>query len=80
MQTVTMEEAKAQLPDLIEAASNGRPFRIAQEGKPDLEIIVTQVPVARTRQGGFMKGEMLVPDDFDTMGRQEIHQMFGIED
>ena len=82
MQTVTMVQAQSQLADLIEAAAKGEPFLIADEGKRLLKITVVEEPaVGRTvRRIGFMEGEIKVPDDFDTMGREEINRMFGIED
>ena len=32
-------------------------------------------PVDTSRRFGFMKGEIQVPDDFDTMGQAEIEAM-----
>lgn len=46
MQTVTMDEARAQLPDLIEAAAHGEPFLIAQDGKPVLRVMVEDTSVS----------------------------------
>ena len=31
------------------------------------------------RRLGFMAGEIVVPDDFDRMGAQEIEQLFGVD-
>ena len=33
-------------------------------------------PEKKTRRLGFMVGQMKVPDDFDTMGQEEIELLF----
>lgn len=40
------------------------------------------LPVAKAeplKRFGIMKGRIVAPDDFDTMGRDEIHQQFDLK-
>ena len=82
MQTVTMEEAQAQLPELIDAAAHGEPFLIESSDRRVLSVTVVEMEPDQKplRRIGFMEGQFAVPEDFDTMYSQEILQMFGIED
>ncbi len=78
MQTVNIHEAKTQLSKLIEKAAKGEPFVIAKSGRPMVKVISLDTPVAgQIRRLGFMKGRIIVPDDFDRMGSAEIERMFG---
>ena len=76
MQTVNMHEAKTQLSRLVDLAVKGEPFIIAKAGKPLVKVIRLDEPEKKTRRLGFMAGQMKVPDDFDTMGQEEIEKMF----
>ena len=81
MQTVNIHEAKTNLSRLVEQAANGEPFIIAKAGKPMVKVVPLNTPEPRPIQKfGFMAGQMQVPDDFDTMGQQEIEDMFNGED
>ena len=78
MKTVNIHEAKTQLSKLVDEASKGEPFVIAKAGKPIVKVMALNAPVgAQVRRIGFMVGQILVPDDFDGMGREEIERMFG---
>ncbi len=77
MITVNIHEAKTQLSKLVEQAAAGESFIIAKAGKPMVKV----VPLGAAEKGtagrlGFMAGEILVPEDFDQMGAQEIEDMF----
>ena len=78
MNTVTVEEAKEKLVELIEeAAACGIPFVIEAPGKPPFEVSAVQLSGSTgKRRFGFMKGQFTVPDDFDTMCAKEIQDMF----
>ena len=79
MQTVNIHQAKTHLSRLIERAANGETITIAKAGKPMAKIVPleeTQPIVDTSRRFGFMKGQIQVPDDFDTMGQAEIEAMF----
>ena len=75
MRTVNIHEAKTQLSRLVDAAAKGEPFIIAKAGKPLVKVVPIDAPAAPKRLG-FMRGAFTVPDDFDTMGREEIEAMF----
>ena len=77
MQTVNIHEAKTHLSRLIEKAAKGEPFIIAKAGKPLVKVVpLEEADVPKKRRIGFMKGMILVPDDFDTMMADEIEEIF----
>lgn len=64
MHQVSLEEAKTQLPDLIDAAVGGEEIIIAK----DPHNLVRLVPVSTTKprpQFGSAKGLITMSDDFD---------------
>ncbi len=73
MTTVNIHEAKTHLSRLVEQAARGEPVIIAKAGKPMVKLVPVDQPAKRPRLG-FMKGAFTVPDDFDTMGREEIER------
>ncbi len=75
MKTVNIHEAKTHLSRLIEQAINGEPFVIAKAGKPLVMVVPIDAPKSRQRLG-FMKGQIEVPDDFNSMGQKEIEDLF----
>ncbi len=75
MRTVNMHEAKTNLSRLVEAAVQGEPFVIARSGNPAVRVTAIEAPRS-ARRIGFMEGEFSVPEDFDTMGAEEIQAMF----
>jgi prevent-host-death family protein len=78
MHTVNIHEAKTHLSQLIELAVHGEPFIIAKAGKPLVKVMALEAPVGTEVQRlGFMDGQIKVPQDFDSMGRDEIEQLFG---
>jgi prevent-host-death family protein len=77
MRTINIHEAKTHLSRLVEKAAQGEEFIIAKAGKPMVKV----VPLDSTAQGalgrlGFLAGELVVPDDFDTMGQEQIERLF----
>ena len=82
MDTFDIREAETQLAQLIDKAAKGEPFIIAKAGKPLVKVtaITETAPVDVSRRFGFMRGQINVPDDFDTMGQAEIEAMFYGED
>jgi prevent-host-death family protein len=77
MLTVNIHDAKTRLSKLIEMAVNGEPFVIAKAGKPMVKVTAIDAPEpAAKRRIGSLKGKIKVPDDFDTMGQEEIERMF----
>lgn len=78
MPTVNIHEAKTQLSRLVDQAAKGESFVIAKAGKPLVKVTALDTP-ARPKRLGFLAGEIEVPDDFDTMGEQEIAAFFGLD-
>lgn len=80
MTTVNIHEAKTQLSRLVDEAAKGKPFIIAKAGKPLVKVTALDTPTGQqVRRLGFLRGQFSVPDDFNTMGRTEIEQLFGGE-
>ena len=72
-----MHEAKTHLSRLVRDAAAGEPFVIARAGKPVVKVIAVDAPDAgRSSRVGFLKGQIVVPDDFDHMGKSEIQRLF----
>jgi prevent-host-death family protein len=77
MRTVNIHEAKTHLSRLVDRAAKGEPFIIAKAGKPLVKVVPLDTPAARTPQRfDFLAGKITVPDDFDTMFREEIEKEF----
>jgi hypothetical protein len=56
---------------------NGMKNRASFETKISNLVAKTQVDLAKPKQRiGFLEGQFVVPDDFDTMFAQEIEEMF----
>ncbi|MET3108576.1 antitoxin (DNA-binding transcriptional repressor) of toxin-antitoxin stability system [Oxalobacteraceae bacterium GrIS 2.11] len=77
MQTFNIHEAKTQLSKLVEMAANGESFIIAKAGKPMVKVTAINAPESsQMRRIGFLAGQFTVPDDFNTMGQEEIQKLF----
>jgi prevent-host-death family protein len=76
MTTVNMHEAKTHLSKLVAKTSKGESFIIARAGKPVAKLVPIDTPDKPSFRLGFMRGQFTVPDDFDTMGQDEIIRMF----
>ena len=80
MKTVNMHDAKTNLSRLVDRAAQGEPFIIAKAGKPMVKVSAMTAPQsAQVRRVGFLQGQFLIPDDFDTMGEAEINALFNGE-
>jgi prevent-host-death family protein len=75
MKSVNIHEAKTNLSKLVDRASKGESFIIAKAGKPLVKVVPLDSP-SKIRRIGFMDGQFSVPDDFDTMGSDEIEALF----
>ena len=76
MTQYNIHSAKTHLSALVEKAAIGETFAIAKAGKPMVKVI-PYLPQAENQQRiGFLKGQFKIPDDFDTMGQEEIIKMF----
>ena len=78
MRTFNMHDAKTNLSKLIEETVNGgQPFLIAKAGKPLVKVVrIDSEAETPRRRIGFMKGQLKVPVDFDTMAADEIADIF----
>ncbi len=77
MLTVNIHDAKTQLSRLVEQAAKGEAFIIAKAGKPMVKVVpLAGEELGNQRRLGFMAGEIVVPDDFDRMGADEIAALF----
>ena len=75
---VNIHEAKTHLSRLVDAAAKGEAFIIAKAGKPLVKVVPLDAPSATEQKRlGFLEGALSVPDDFDTMGQDEIETLFG---
>jgi len=80
---VNVHEAKTHLSRLVEEAARGEPFVIAKADKPMVKVTPLEPAEIDTgRRFNFLRGaNWPVPDDFDTLMRDEIIAMFaGDED
>ena len=77
MRSINIHEAKTHLSRLVEEAARGEPFIIAKAGRPLVKVVPCDAAegVAGQRMG-FMRGEIEMPDDFNTLGQDEIEKMF----
>lgn len=77
MKTFNIHDAKTQLSKLVEQAAKGESFVIAKSGKPMVKVVALDAPEpSQKKRFGFMAGQMKVPEDFNTMGRDEIQRLF----
>lgn len=81
MNVVNIHKAKTHLSRLVEEAAKGEPFIIAKAGKPMVKVVPIDEPAEQgAHRFGFLRGQIKVPDDFDTMMSEEIERMFYGED
>jgi len=76
MQQYNIHNAKTNLSHLVEQAARGNEFIIAKAGKPMVKVIPYLPQSTAKKRIGFLKGEIKIPADFDTMGQNEIIEAF----
>jgi len=77
MQTINIHKAKTHLSRLVEEAAQGNAFIIAKAGKPMVKVSpISAEELKDPEKLGFMAGEILAPDDFDSLGAPAILQLF----
>jgi len=79
MRQINIHEAKTNLSKLVEQAVRGESFVIAKSGKPMVTVSAYTPPPDPAKRVGFLKGRLQVPEDFDSMGKEEIEAMFAGE-
>ncbi|HEY8288157.1 MAG TPA: type II toxin-antitoxin system prevent-host-death family antitoxin [Acetobacteraceae bacterium] len=77
MSIVNIHDAKTHFSRLIEKAASGEPVIIAKAGKPVAKLMALDATASGPqRRLGFMAGSIIIPENFDTMGRAEIERLF----
>jgi prevent-host-death family protein len=78
MRVVNIHEAKTHLSRLVEQAAEGQAFMIAKAGKPMVRVVPLENAAAKAPPSrfGFLRGQLKIPHDFDTMGQEEIETLF----
>ena len=64
-QTVSIDEAKKRLQDLLALASEGNEVIITDEGKPLARLVPIATSGNKKRTAGLNRGEIWTSDDFD---------------
>jgi prevent-host-death family protein len=77
LRSVNIHEAKTHLSRLVEQAANGEAFIIAKAGKPMVKVVPLDATTdEKPRRIGMLDGLIDVPDDFKSIGAEEIEEMF----
>jgi prevent-host-death family protein len=79
VRSVNIHEAKTNLSRLVHDAAQGKAFIIAKAGKPMVKVIPIEGDDPAGSRLGFMAGEISLPADFDSMGSEEIGELFAGE-
>lgn len=73
MKVVNMHEAKTHLSRLVMQAVAGESFVIAKAGQPLVMVTaIESTDSAVPQRVGFLAGQIDVPEDFDSMGEEQI--------
>jgi prevent-host-death family protein len=75
MRTVNIHAAKTHLSRLAEAASAGEEIIIAKSGKPLCRLVPLAGPKPK-RILGRLRGQIVVPDNFDQLYEEKIRELF----
>lgn len=62
---VEVEQAREQLPDLIEEAMRGSEVIITRDHLPLVQLVEVRPPERRRRRPGSARGPITIADDFD---------------
>jgi prevent-host-death family protein len=65
MSTVTIEEAQAKLPELIDNLSPGEELVITRNNQPVAKLIGQQRPMYKPRRPGSAKGKLIILTEDD---------------
>lgn len=75
MKTINVHDAKTHFSKLLEQVAAGDTVVIAKAGTPVAKLSPLDSP-SRPSRTGFLRGRITVPDDFNTMGDNEITASF----
>ena len=76
MRQIDIHEAQANLSRLVEQAASGEPFVITQSGKPLVTVSAYTLSPDPALRHGFLKDRVTVPEDFDSMGKKKLQELF----
>lgn len=77
MRIIHLHEAKTHLCELVEQAAAGEPFLLAKAGRPIVRVVPLDTPHPdQRRRLGLLEGQLEVPDDFDSMGADDVAALF----
>ena len=77
MKPVNVHDAKTHFSRLLERVAEGETIVIAKSGTPVARLTPLDAPTpSTTSRIGFLVGRIMVPDDFDRMGEDEITKTF----
>jgi prevent-host-death family protein len=76
MQTVNIHEAKTQLSKLVARVAAGEVLIVAKGGKPAARLGPLE-DAPKTRNLGWLAGQIDAPEDIKTPFKDEIDAMFG---
>ncbi|MES3023133.1 MAG: type II toxin-antitoxin system prevent-host-death family antitoxin [Pseudomonadota bacterium] len=81
MKTINFQDVETNLSQLVDQAARGESFIITKGGKPLVKVVAFDTPTSKqAKRIGFMTGQIVVPDDFNELGRAEIEAIFGGEE
>jgi antitoxin (DNA-binding transcriptional repressor) of toxin-antitoxin stability system len=60
MNTVTIEEAQAKLPEIIDKLASGEELIITRDDQPIAKLVGQQRPARKPRQPGSAKGKLII--------------------
>ena len=76
MHAVNIHEAKTHPSRLVEQDAHGEPFIIAKAGRPLVKMVPLEPASEKRGKLGFLRGQVQVSDDFDTLGQDAIAEQF----
>ena len=79
MKQINIHAAKTHLSSLVDKVVAGESFIIAKSGKPLVLVSPYEAPKPRPRTG-FLGGKISVPEDFNSMGTDDIEKLFEMQD
>ena len=74
--TVSLEDAEARLPALVERAAAGEEIVIEKAGKPRARLVSVPEAQAKSRSGGFLRGQIRIGEDFNDPLPKDIMRAF----
>ena len=80
MEIIDIHLARRRLASLVARAASAGPFVISKNGKPLARVEAVECPRTTSKKRlGFLEGQFVIPDDFDSMAAAPIARMFGIK-